>query len=252
MFQLDGGVEYQRFLARTNTSQPVKAFEVPGLKILNTAQCRKNILSWSLQLESKFPSGELPVFQSDQSGEILLSRGEVLCLLSHMVLSTLPTTGVRATYCWSTLQPWLTRDSGPATAYLSCLASLFSQHEVGHDDLYNEMITFRRVVSQASPDWTTSQTPLLHLHTRCPSSIGRQHPDQVEVDFANKDIGFGPGGSQEEILFGMTPESCPAVLLSPSLGPRECLLISGVRRTGDWTGYGWNVQYSGPGDNQPR
>ena len=214
----------------------------------------ENILKWSLQLESKFPTGELPVFESGQTGEIELSRGEVLCLLSHMVLATLPSTEVRETYCWSSLQPWLTRDKGPPKAYLSCLASLFAQHEAGDTALDCEKIRFRRLVSQESdlPDWSHSQTPLTALETSCPSSIGRQEPDQVEMDFANRDLGFGPGGSQEEILFGMTPEACPAVLLSPSLQAREGLLISGVRRTGDWTGYGWDVEYSGPGDNQPR
>ena len=27
----------------------------------------------------------------------------------------------------------------------------------------------------------------------CPSNIGKQDPNEVEVDFANKDIGYGPG-----------------------------------------------------------
>ena len=231
-------------------------WEVPGLKILNTSEgrVRENILRWSLQLESKFPSGELAVLESGQTGEIQLSRGEVMVLLSHMVLSTLPTSGVRETFCWSTLQPWLTRDTGPPTAYLSCLASLFSHNDLDDCALDSETISFRRIVSQESdlPDWSQSKTPLTNLETSCPSCVGRQPPHQIEMDFANKDIGFGPGGSQEEILFGMTPEACPAVLLSPTLQARECLLISGVRRTGDWRGYGWDVEYNGPGDNQPR
>ena len=183
---------------------------------------------------------------------------QVLVLLSHMVLCTLPVSGVRQQYCWTSLQPWLTRDTGPARAYLSCLARLFSQHssqdtsQTSHLD--TQLITFTRLVSQTwdLPDWVQSEAPLISLDTRCPSSIGRQHHQEVELDFANKDIGFGPGGTQEEILFGMTPEACPAVLLSPTLEDRESLLISGVARTGDWTGYGWTVKYSGPGDSQSR
>ena len=180
---------------------------------------------------------------------------QVLVLLSHMVLCSLPVTGVRQNYCWSSLQPWLTRDSGPALAYLSCLAQLFSQHRPGHSaELDSQLITFTRLGCQTSdlPDWIESSAPLISLDTRCPSSIGRQLGQEVELDFANKDIGFGPGGTQEEILFGMTPEACPAVLLSPTLLDRESLLISGVERTGDWAGYGWDVKYLGPGDRKCR
>ena len=180
-----------------------------------------------------------------------------MVLLSHMVLCSLPTTGVRQTYCWSSLQPWLTRETGPARAYLSCLASLFSQHSPSpshSSQLDSQLITFSRLSCQISelPDWVQSEAPLISLHTCCPSSIGRQDHQEVELDFANKDIGFGPGGTQEEILFGMTPEACPAVLLSPTLEDLESLLISGVARTGDWRGYGWEVEYAGPGDGHCR
>ena len=146
---------------------------------------------------------------------------KVLVLLSHMVLCTLPATGVRQNYCWSSLQPWLTRDTGPARAYLTCLAQLFSQHPSQHSHLDSQPITFTRLFSRDLPDWIQSEAPLISLETRCPSSIGRQHHQEVELDFANKDIGFGPGGTQEEILFGMTPEACPAVLLCPTLQDRS-------------------------------
>ena len=100
--------------------------------------------------------------------------------------------------------------------------------------------------------WSHSETKIIPWEVVCPSNIGKQNSDEVEVDFANKDIGFGPGGTQEEILFGMTPEACPAVLLCPTLTDHEALVISGVRRVGSWSGYGWEVEYSGAGDFQPR
>ena len=46
------------------------------------------------------------------------------------------------------------------------------------------------------------------------------YPDEVEVDFANRDVGYGMGGTQEEILFGTTPEMCPLVLLAHTLQDR--------------------------------
>ena len=69
-------------------------------------------------------------------------------------------------------------------------------------------IKFERIVRDAatSPPCEDSLQQLVCCEVECPSNIGRQDPAEVEVDFANKDVGFGPGGTQEEILFGMTPE----------------------------------------------
>ena len=190
---------------------------------------------------------------------------------------------------WVTLQPWVTRDTRPALAYLACLLDYFDidggsrvlhcTTALSTITLYAELssgdegppIIFQRIVRDpgTSPPEDSSQQQLVCCEVECPSNIGRQDPAEVEVDFANKDVGFGPGGTQEEILFGMTPEvrsrssvrlnevrclhqACPAVLVCPTLGDTECLLVSGVARSGDWAGYGFNVTYAGPGDGQHR
>ena len=190
---------------------------------------------------------------------------------------------------WVTLQPWVTRDTRPALAYLACLLDYFDNDggsrvlhcttALSTITLYAELssgdegppIIFQRIVRDpgTSPPEDSSQQQLVCCEVECPSNIGRQDPAEVEVDFANKDVGFGPGGTQEEILFGMTPEvrlrlsvrlnvarclhqACPAVLVCPTLGDTECLLVSGVARSGDWAGYGFNVTYAGPGDGQHR
>ena len=190
---------------------------------------------------------------------------------------------------WVTLQPWVTRDTRPALAYLACLLDYFDNDggsrvlhcttALSTITLYAELssgdegppIIFQRIVRDpgTSPPEDSSQQQLVCCEVECPSNIGRQDTAEVEVDFANKDVGFGPGGTQEEILFGMTPEvrlrlsvrlnevrclhqACPAVLVCPTLGDTECLLVSGVARSGDWAGYGFNVTYAGPGDGQHR
>ena len=127
---------------------------------------------------------------------------------------------------WVTLQPWVTRDTRPALAYLACLLDYFDNDggsrvlhcttALSTITLYAELssgdegppIIFQRIVrdpATSSPE-DSPQQQLVCCEVECPSNIGRQDPAEVEVDFANKDVGFGPGGTQEEILFGMTPE----------------------------------------------
>ena len=127
---------------------------------------------------------------------------------------------------WVTLQPWVTRDTRPALAYLACLLDYFDNDggsrvlhcttALSTITFYAELssgdegppIIFQRIVRDpaTSPPEDSPQQQLVCCEVECPSNIGRQDPAEVEVDFANKDVGFGPGGTQEEILFGMTPE----------------------------------------------
>ena len=37
------------------------------------------------------------------------------------------------------------------------------------------------------------ESKLLPFDVACPSFIGKQDCSEVEMDFANKDVGFGPG-----------------------------------------------------------
>ena len=53
---------------------------MPGLKVLTSEAepgVRENLLAWALQLERKFPSGDLAMFTSGETGEIVLSRSQV-------------------------------------------------------------------------------------------------------------------------------------------------------------------------------
>ena len=67
----------------------------------------------------------------------------------------------------------------------------------------------------------------------------------IEVSFANKDVGFGVSGTQEEVKMAMSPEACVAMLIVPTLQDNETLLIQGVRQVGSCQGIGRNVTYSG-------
>jgi hypothetical protein len=52
-----------------------------------------------------------------------------------------------------------------------------------------------------------------------------QDPYQTHVDFANSDVTFGRGGTQEEILLGFSPESCLVSLIAdPLTGPCDSIV----------------------------
>ena len=48
------------------------------------------------------------------------------------------------------------------------------------------------------------------------------------MDFANEHVGFGTTGTQEELLLGMSPETCPIVLFNEILGDKDALMITGM------------------------
>ena len=70
--------------------------------------------------------------------------------------------------------------------------------------------------------------------------------DQVEVDFANKYVGFGTTGTQEELMLGPSPEFCIIVLFNEILDPNEAILMTGGRRYGNHSGYGRAAKFTGP------
>ena len=239
--QVDAGPDYEAFLARNKAiAQTPSQWSIPAWGAAPvTEDTQHRIVQAALRMEELFPTGVLPPLQP----EVVLTGEQVHCLLANMLLCTLQPCSHNK--YWVSFQPWLTRDTSPSMAYLTCLLNYFSSSPT-------HTVTYRRVTCpDTRPDWRNSQDKLTRLEVICPSKIG-DDPNEVEIDFANKDIGFGPGGTQEEIIFGMTPEACPAVLVCPTLQDTECLLISGVRRMGRAEGYGFTVKYAGEGDGLPR
>ena len=140
------GPEYERFLARTKTVEQKPEWNVSGIN--NTylkydsrlwpiilygyfkfyreklsLKVQKNIFENCLKLEDLFAEGYIPCLEPGVEGEVVLTRGQVRCLLSHMLLCTL----TRDTWHkhWVTLQPWIVRDNKPCVSYLACLLDYF-------------------------------------------------------------------------------------------------------------------------------
>ena len=226
------------------------------------AQIISFIAESALKLPELFPDGSLPGLVRGTGGEVELSRAEVCCLLAHMLLCTILVqeelrneycghfTGARAptgpvTFCY-----WLYYQNSATNIYLKTLLSYFTHLQTLSQDQLEEKVTFQRFVcaeTEKSWDPTTETSGCkmiaevgLHLDGR----IG--DVEQVEVDFANKHVGFGTSATQEELLLGTSPESCVVVLFNEVLEAEESLLITGARRYGDYTGYGRVARYTGP------
>jgi len=71
-----------------------------------------------------------------------------------------------------------------------------------------------------------------------------QGPNSAVVISANKLVGFGKSATQEEIYVGVTPESCPAVLFTPTLTDDTVLVISGARSTLHVMGQRRNISWT--------
>ncbi|KHO11636.1 hypothetical protein MAA_10878 [Metarhizium robertsii ARSEF 23] len=98
----------------------------------------------------------------------------------------------------------------------------YSLHALGSDTIlttkpWNE-IPLRQASVVSVPSYSTLQQELT-----CQESNG------AVAASANKDIGFGQSATQEEIYVGNCPEACPAVLVTPTLGPDQVLVITGAR-----------------------
>jgi poly(ADP-ribose) glycohydrolase len=63
----------------------------------------------------------------------------------------------------------------------------------------------------------------------------------AQVDFANCDIGYGITGTQEEMLFGASPELCIAMLFCDTMAPNQAISIKGARKVAEFDGYGLNI-----------
>ena len=202
------------------------------------------IRSQSLLIEAAF-SPEQRSLSILESGYLSLKREQILVLLCHMTLLTLKPT--KKHVYWVNFDNWLTDGRPCAQAYLQ---GLFSYFALARDRLFNEpnwrneIVTFERRRQQCDavfpmPELKVS-IPTVHLT----GSIG-DHSRNV-VDFANEFIGFGIGGTQEEILFASFIELCPAMIFCcNAMEKDEAIVIRNAIKYIDYSGYGFKVKFEG-------
>jgi len=212
----------------------------------------------ALEMVSLFPKGEIESL-SEQNPRVVLSRRQVACLVVHQFLCSLPA------------QPWETDSSVDFHVWYSSgatcpraveayLHAFFHYFELLVDD-ENENpsaplpcpITERPSLPVTSmlrslPDtevrfdefYENKFLPLkvtrLPEASTDPSVLGL--PYGACVISANKNVGFGPSGTQEETYVGSSPEACVAVLMMPTLKDEQVLIVEGAEATVSLKGYG--------------
>jgi len=136
---------------------------------------------------------------------------------------------------------------------LKCLLSYFERVKTQSLD---GSVTFKRIAYSPTTihgdlgynSWKNDASPL--------SRVTLKHSGKIEdtrgaalVDFANKKLGggvLGLGNVQEEILFTIHPECMVGILFAESMGDEEAILIRGVERYCDYSGYSQKFKYEGP------
>ena len=262
--------EYKKFLARQNFMQSNLMSHKVNLDGLNTFMNEfsrngeehfafitnlKRMISYALELPSNFPLGKIPKSCQGSPSILKLTRKQVACLLSHMFFCTIipqPTEThdyeQKQTFhhfCVS-FQEWHESTFSTSLAYLQCLFTYFGEVAAWSVHKLSEELTFcRKVLSEEKkPKWNVSEARILPVEISENGRIGDVE-GYTETDFANKDIGYGKTGTQEEILFGMSPEMCVARLFCDTLADNESFVITGAHRIGQHSGYGFDLVYQG-------
>ena len=215
-----------------------------------------NIRDIALDLPKYFPDGELPILKPNNS--LRLSRSQIACLVTHQFLcSAIPQRndeGYQDFGIWYSSNqrhpPAVKMYSTALFKYLACLPTahyLLNHHS---SDASAEDDYVRYELHQKGPPTLSESTKLgpisiayVKRHTTAQCLPEVQGDKGAVVVPSNKIIGFGQSATLEEVLMGIAPEACPAVLFAPHLaddntlnirGARAMLMVTGQRRDIDW------------------
>jgi poly(ADP-ribose) glycohydrolase len=200
----------------------------------------------ALEMPELFPEGAIECL-SEQNPELRFSRRQVACLVVHQFLCSLPG------------QPW-TSDSSvdfhiwfssgqpcprAVEAYLHALFTYFKRLVHGDDGKSPSAllacsaeewpITFllRSLPESDKPFDDFYGNKFLPLKVARLPEASTDHsvlglPNGACVISANKNVGFGSSGTQEETHVGSSPEACSIVLVTPMLNDTQVLIAVGA------------------------
>ncbi|KAL2818508.1 hypothetical protein BDW59DRAFT_152005 [Aspergillus cavernicola] len=218
----------------------------------------------ALAMPSLFPEGTLPSLSSTRDGgvsEAVFSRKQIACLVVHQFLCSLPP------HPWPTesffdLHPWYSMSStvhrGAVDAYLTALFTYFGRLCRSAEDQQSPLsfsieewpivFTMRTMTDQEVDKIEVDQAKEVMMSSTHVDIVNLSQsqtappfhglPDGACVISANKCIGYGPSGTQEELNTGISPEAYPAVLLAPPLSDKQVLICRGAEAMASIHGYG--------------
>ncbi|KAL2870402.1 uncharacterized protein BJX67DRAFT_345491 [Aspergillus lucknowensis] len=181
------------------------------------------IVDLALEMPALFPEGALPSLSPTQ---------EDCCLVVHQFLCSLPS------HLWSTesfvdLRPWYSVTSavhrGAVDAYLTALFTYFER-------ICDSAEGQKSILDFEPEEWPILFSMQKNDRRTSPPLLGL--PDGACVISANKCVGYGRSGTQEELNVGATPEAYPVVLLAPALSDNQVLICRGAEAMVSIIGYG--------------
>ncbi|PPQ62812.1 hypothetical protein CVT24_000506 [Panaeolus cyanescens] len=205
----------------------------------------KGIIDNALLLPQLFPSHTLPFLNFTHTVE--LTHSQVKCLLAHQFLNTLTPPKGNNWGCTFTL--WYSKFQPLESAVAGYLSTLFTYLLLPIED--SEPITYSYVnIPRSEPldevdSWKSQHGYPFHqaLAVEPITTAGLQYP-HPEITCAliasNKEPGFGPACTQEELVTG----SCPpllllgALLVSPPVPSDAALICTGTLPVSFWSGIG--------------
>jgi Poly (ADP-ribose) glycohydrolase (PARG) len=240
---------------------PYSSDELAGMNALPTQikeqfvfnpQFFQKIAALARQLPVHFPQGEIPRLTAGVASHITFSRSQAASIVAHMMLCTLTNqkTGPKQQHWndwWANFGPWFHRHTQPTETYMTALFHYINEINDSPPYMLSAPIQFTRLVHNPLNDWHTDHSlfKVVEMLQQDPQLVALEERGVVELSFANKDVGFGISGTQEERLMGLSPELCLAMLLSPRLADNEGLLIEGAMPAGICSGFGRGVEWVG-------
>jgi len=202
------------------------------------------LVSLALDMPLLFPDNALPVLDGTDTPttSLRLTRRQTACLVVHQLLGTLSSPSWKEDGIYD-FTIWYSSEQRHDTAPRAYLDSVFRYLDmvVGNPRVLNVPIddwvveyalytATEPLGTQISPPATPLGPVELNLvpaYDTNPDSLGL--PDGAAVVSANRFIGFGQSATQEEIHVGISPEACPAVLVTPPLRDRQVLVVRGAQ-----------------------
>ncbi|XP_044257907.1 poly(ADP-ribose) glycohydrolase-like [Tribolium madens] len=212
------------------------------------------IIQLALRLPELVP-GSIPLLRKNHSKSVSLSQLQVASLLANAFLCTLiwrkktsdTFPGVNFTKLFNADDRTLRQEC--VAEKLKCIMHYFKRVTTKTPA---GVITFERkfVPRNQMPRWDTLDNNLGNTKVHISSSgTIEEAVGFLQVDFANKFIGGGVlsyGCVQEEIRFVICPELIISRLFTEVLGDGEAVIITGIERYSNYSGYSNTFKWDGP------
>ncbi|XP_072397640.1 poly(ADP-ribose) glycohydrolase-like [Diabrotica undecimpunctata] len=217
------------------------------------------MISLALNLPQILP-GNLPLLTQNHSRSVSLSQLQIASLLANAFFCTFPWRKSTAnTYPGVNFITLFRADRRPKRLFciyekFKCMFNYFrmitSSVPVG-------VVTFERkyVPKTEIPRWDSLENNLgnIKVHIDSSGTIEDNGLGFLQVDFANKNVGggvLGYGCVQEEIRFVICPELIISRLFVEQLTDLEAVVITGVQRYSNYSGYGDSFTWEEPCKDQ--